>query len=313
MLTCHFFFFSLFFWFFPYDNYGSGLNSDKCYCTELISHSSVSLSLTYFQSSQPIKIINYFVTQSKFIAITALYCFKFHSFYFRNQNAPYYLLNRNIFVRPILSRKCFVLFLLIFSGDIQLNPGPVSLKSQYVSSPLDVYEPFLSPTVPKLRLATLNSRSVVNKSAVINNHILENKINILCNTETWINDGEFSNSLLSALIPSNYVLSQYYVRPRPFRGGGVAIINHKSVHHTHVSTSVFFTFKCEGSVITSSNSSFKLFAVYRPPSSSMSTFFTEFESLLEFHISANIDIHIDDLNDVNSSHFLKLLNTFNLC
>ena len=53
----------------------------------------------------------------------------------------------------------------------------------------------------------------------------------------------------------------------------------------------------------------------------MSTFFTEFESLLEFHISANIDlvfvgdfnIHIDDLNDVNSIHFLKLLSTFNLC
>ena len=49
----------------------------------------------------------------------------------------------------------------------------------------------------------------------------------------------------------------------------------------------------------------------------MSTFFTEFESLLEFHISANINqifvvdfnIHIDDLNDVNSIHFLKLLNT----
>ena len=57
------------------------------------------------------------------------------------------------------------------------------------------------------------------------------------------------------------------------------------------------------------------------PSSSMPTFFTEFEYLLEFHISANIDlifvsdfnIHIDDLNDVNSIHFLKLLNKFNLC
>ena len=273
MLTCHFFFFSLFFWFFSYHNYGSSLNSDNCYCSELISHSSVSLSLTYFQVSQPIKIINYFVTQSKFIAITALHCFKFHSFYFRNQNTPYYLLNRNIIVRPILSRKCFVMFLLLFlSGDIQLNPGPVSLKSQYVSSPLDVYEPCLSPTVPKLRLATLNSRSVVNKSAVINNHILENKIDILCITETWINEGEFSNSLLSSLIPFNYVLSQYYGRPRPFRGGGVAMINHKSVHHTHVSTPVFSTFECVGSVINSSNSSFKLFVVYRPPSSSMSTF-----------------------------------------
>ena len=152
---------------------------------------------------------------------------------------------------------------LFLSGNIQLNPGPVSLKSQYVSSPLNVYEPFLLPTVSKLCMATLNSRSVVNKSAVINNHILENKTDILCITETWINDDEFSNSLLSSLIPSNNVLSQYYGRHRPFRGGGVAIINHKSVHHTHVSTPVFSTFECVGSVITSSNSSFKLFVVYR--------------------------------------------------
>ena len=77
------------------------------------------------------------------------------------------------------------MFLLLFlSDDLQLNPSLFSLKSQYVSSPLDVYEPFLSPTVPKLRMATLNSRSVVNKSAVINNHILENKVGILCITET---------------------------------------------------------------------------------------------------------------------------------
>ena len=89
------------------------------------------------------------------------------------------------------------MFLLLFlSGDIQLNPGPVSLKSQNVSSPLDVYESFLSATVPKLRMAILNSRSIVNKSAVLNNHLFENKIDILCITETWINDNEFSNSFL---------------------------------------------------------------------------------------------------------------------
>ena len=125
---------------------------------------------------------------------------------------------------------------------------------------------------------------------------------------------------MSSLIPSNYVLSQYYGRPRPFRGGDLAIINHKSVHHAHVSTLVFFTFECVGFVINSSNSSFKLFVVYRPPSSSMSTFLLNL-NLLEFHISANMDlifvgdfnIYIDDLNDVNSINFLKLLNTFNLC
>ena len=184
-----------------------------------------------------------------------------------------------------------------------------------------MYEPFSSPTAPNLRIATLNSRSVLNKSAIINKHTLENKTDILCIMETWINDGQFTNLLLSSLLPHNYVLLQYYGRPHMFRGDGVAIINQKSVHHTFVSTPVFSTFEYIGSVITSSNNSFKLFAVYRLPSSSMSTFFTEFESLLEFHISSKVDLifvgdfnmRVDDLNDPNSLHFFKLLNRFNLC
>ena len=184
-----------------------------------------------------------------------------------------------------------------------------------------MYEPFLSSTAPKLRISTLQSRSVLNKSAIINNHILENKIDILCITETWINDGQFTNSLLSSLLPPNYILSQYYGRPHTSRGGGVATVNQKSVHHTFVSTPVFSTFECIGSVITSKNNSLKLFVVYRPPSSSMSTFFADFEFLLEFQISSEVDliivgdfnIHVDELNDSNARHFLKLLNTFNLC
>ena len=72
--------------------------------------------------------------------------------------------------------------------------------------------------------------------------------------------------------------------------------------------------------MTSSNSSFKLFVVYRPPSLPIANFFTEFESLLELQIASNIDlfftgdfnIHIEDLNDCNTRHFLKLLNTFDL-
>ena len=135
----------------------------------------------------------------------------------------------------------FIFILLFLSGDIQLNPCPVSLNNQYVSFSLDVYEPYPSPTAPNLRIATLNSRSVLNKSAIINNHILETKIDILCITETWINDSQVTNSLLSSLLPPNYVLSQYCGRPHTSRGSGVVIINQKSVHHTFVSTPVFST------------------------------------------------------------------------
>ena len=167
---------------------------------------------THFQSLvHQLKILNHIVSQSNLKITVVLYYFKFHCFGFRNSNTPYYLLSHNIIVCPIVSRKCFFIFILLFlSGDIQLNPGLVSLNNQHVSSPLDVYEPFLSPTAPNLRIATLNFRSVLNKSAIINNRILENKIDILRIIETWINDGQFKNLLSSSLLPSNYVLLQYY-------------------------------------------------------------------------------------------------------
>ena len=59
-------------------------------------------------------------------------------------------------------------------------------------------------------------------------------------------------------------------------GGGVAIINQKSVHHIFVSTPVFPHSNALGSVITSSNNSFKLFVMYRHHPC---PHFSEFESV----------------------------------
>ena len=111
--------------------------------------------------------------------------------------------------RLLVSRKCFLILLLFLSGDIQPNHGPMSVSSHNFTPPLDVYEPFLLPTLPTLRIATLNARSVNNKSAVIFDHILYNKFDIICLTEIWINDGDFSNTFASSLLPPNYSLSQY--------------------------------------------------------------------------------------------------------
>ena len=75
---------------------------------------------------------------------------------------------------------------------MQPNYGPMSMSSHNFTSPLNVYKLFSSPTLPKSCSATLNVRSVCNKSAAISDHILHNKLDIICLTETWINDGEFS-------------------------------------------------------------------------------------------------------------------------
>ena len=66
--------------------------------------------------------------------------------------------------------------------------------------------------------------------------------------------------------------------------------------------------------------SVKIFTIYRPPSSSISAFCAEFESLLEHHITSNVDlifvgdlsVHIDKQDDPNTVVFNRLLLNFNL-
>ena len=159
--------------------------------------------------------------------------YKCNSFCLSESTIPYCFFPSTINFRPVKSRKCFLVFLHLLSGDIQLNPSPAPLININATSPLDVYELFSSPSYVKLRVATLNARSISNKSDVICDHIIENKLDVLCISETWINDGEVTSSLLSSLLLSDYCLSQYYGRPQLSRGGGVAIINHNSIHHAY--------------------------------------------------------------------------------
>ena len=88
-----------------------------------------------------------------------------------NHSVLFFFFSSIISFRPVKSRKFFLIFLLLLSGDIQLNPGPAPLINVNATSPLDVYEPFSSPSYAKLRIATLNARSISNKSAVICDHI----------------------------------------------------------------------------------------------------------------------------------------------
>ena len=74
------------------------------------------------------------------------------------------------------------------------------------------------------------------------NHILENSLDILCLTETWINDGDISSSLLSSLLSANYDLAQHYGRPISIRGDSIAIIKHNSVNLARIKTGSFSSF-----------------------------------------------------------------------
>ena len=92
----------------------------------------------------------------------------------------------------------------------------------------------------------LNARSVCNKSAVICNHIVENNLDVLCMTETWINNSDISGSILSSLLPPRYDLAQHYGRPLSMRGCGVAIVKHNSINRTPIKTENFSSFEYIG-------------------------------------------------------------------
>ena len=132
---------------------------------------------------------------------------KLRSFSFHDLNTPYYFLPPKLNFHPVVSRKSFLIFLLFLCGDIQPNLGPMSVNSLKITSLSDVYEPFSSPTLPKSHIAILNARSECSKSTVVFDHILSNKLDTTCLTETRINDGEFSNSFASSTSSKLYIVS----------------------------------------------------------------------------------------------------------
>ena len=97
-----------------------------------------------------------------------IHVFKFHFSCFRELLTPHYFLLPNFILRPILSRKCMIIYLLLFlSGNVHPNPGPIPLHKFNNISPLDVYESFSVSSLPKSRIAMLNACSACNKSAAI--------------------------------------------------------------------------------------------------------------------------------------------------
>ena len=75
-----------------------------------------------------------------------------------------------------------------------------------------------------------------------------------------------------------------------------------------------------GAQLSIASQCFNLFTVYRPPSSSLSTFLSEFSSFLsghasspcEFIISGDFNIHVEDKSAPYVQSFLDLLDSFSL-
>ena len=105
--------------------------------------------------------------------------------------------DRNLLPIPRSRPTLKLSILLLLAGDVSLNPGPVGSN---------------------IKLATLNARSVRNKSAPLADLVKSRECDILSLTETWLKPSD-TVGCLADITPAGYTLVQ---TPRSHQRGGVS-------------------------------------------------------------------------------------------
>ena len=195
----------------------------------------------------------------------------------------------SISIPPALSpSRLFILLLL--AGDINPNPGPSNC----------------------LNVTYANIRSINNKYPAIAKFIFDNDTDLFALSETWIRPN-ITSANLSGITQQGY---NFYQQPCEVRrGGGLGFFVKNGLDSSVVPTKTC-TFLIK---ISLHKESFYFLNIYRPPSSSISTLFEQFQSLLEdiHHNTENLVI-IDDFNfhiestSSNSKAFNSLIDSFDL-
>jgi len=203
-----------------------------------------------------------------------------------------------------LSCRCPLLLAFLFlSGDIELNPGPVSVT-----------------------LCTLNIRSILHPlhSAALSDLIDVRNPDLFCLTETWIKPTTTSAELLNCT-PPNYTLLSV---PRNHSGnsacidGGTGFLIREPFTQLPTSHPDFSSFESSSITLQLPRSKISVCNIYRPPSSSPlskpnSVFLEDFHSFFslslaattphEFIITGDFSIHLDNHADHLACQFLSLL------
>ena len=84
----------------------------------------------------------------------------------------------------------------------------------------------------------LNARSVKNKRLLIKDWVVDNSIDILALTETWVQPDNKDDHIIGELTPTGY---SFCHSPRQTRGGGVGILIKDSFQNFHISRSTIST------------------------------------------------------------------------
>ena len=176
-----------------------------------------------------------------------------------------------------------------------------------------------------LNIVLTNARSVRNKATIYSYYILENDLDIIIITETWLND-QGDESVIHELVPAGY---SYVSRNRKNREGGGIIIIYKETLQIKLSKNESYT-SFESIEVTCKISKtnpqlLRIFGIYRPPPSvknklTVNQFLSEFQDFLiektllpsQAIFAGDFNFHVDDVNNNFSNKFLGMIESFNL-
>ncbi|XP_071754179.1 uncharacterized protein LOC139910701 [Centroberyx gerrardi] len=164
-----------------------------------------------------------------------------------------------------------------------------------------------------LKITLFSTRSLNNKSLILNEFITDNKLDLLCLTKTWQKPLDYLS--LNQTTPAGY---SYMDNPRSEgRGGGIAVIHRQDLNPRPLSipaapSSAHLAFKIPGP------KPLVIAIIYRPPKpnpsflSDLSEFITQLSSISpSILLLGNFNIHIDSPDCKSAIEFLDILNCFN--
>lgn len=179
------------------------------------------------------------------------------------------------FYRPVLRRcwkRSLVAIILLMSGDVESNPGPIYRTNS-------------------IEFAALNTNSARNKASLLHDLITDYNLDFLAVTETRLRDDDPS-AIKDDIAPEGYSV-RHFLRlstdKRPL-GGGVSLIHRSTFrvasHPTKLSPSSFELLTAR---VTSVKPPLTVAVVYRPPDRSTTQFNDELADSLSQLVAANTD------------------------
>ena len=106
---------------------------DHCY-VRVHNNSSMPMSHCHYNIKQERQFLNLIIIRSNLIVTVMMHVFKFHFSCFRELLTSYYFLLPNFILRPLLSRKCMIIYLLFLSGNVHPSPVPAPLYINLITS-----------------------------------------------------------------------------------------------------------------------------------------------------------------------------------